>query len=147
MTGTSCSLPSSKEDPPELTHIRSAYKRRQGVNRATSARSASETAAAPCNVEPVRSNLGSFVDHLFKYHYPCDHEQLGATTHWGRAFVQAPHKRPKSPKTQVPCGKILVNSSDKSETVLAFMPVAGCGQLKVRDTTTLQPSETSKSLD
>src|SRR3954471_10651208 len=105
MTGTSCSLPSSKEEPPELTHIRSAYKRRQGVNRATSGRSASETEAAPCNVEPVRSNLGSFVDHLFKYHYPCDHEGLGATTHWGGASKPARHERPKSQKLRCLAGR------------------------------------------
>src|SRR3954470_21496518 len=99
MTGTSCSLPSSnEEDPPELTHIFSAYRRRHGVNRATSARSTSETAAAPCNMEPVRSNLGSFVDHLFKYHYPCDHERLGATTGWGGALAPSRRKRPNLQK-------------------------------------------------
>src|SRR5829696_2004318 len=89
MTGTSCSLPSSKEeDSPELTHMRSVKRRRQGVNRATSARSASETAAAPSNRELLRSNLGSFVDHLFKYHYPCDHEHLPATRDWGGASTR-----------------------------------------------------------
>src|ERR1041384_6072523 len=86
MTGTSCSLPSSKDPAsPALTHIRSVKRRRQGRNRATSVRSASETAAAPSNRELVRSNLGSFVDHLFKYHYPCDHEDLPSTIGWGGA--------------------------------------------------------------
>jgi len=96
MTGTSCSLPSSKEDDsPELTHIFSVNKRRHGVNRATSVCPVSETAAAPSNMLPVRSNLGSFVDHLFKYHYPCDHEDLPATRDWGGAAAR-PAEKPKN---------------------------------------------------
>src|SRR5438445_8597777 len=134
MTGTSCSLPSSNEDSPELTHIRSVYKRRQGVNRATSVRGASETAAAPCNVEPVRSNLGSFVDHLFKYHHRSDHAPSHTTRGWGRARASCNAHAPKTSNLQVPCGKILVRISDRSAAVPFFMPVAGCGQLKVRDT-------------
>src|SRR6188474_200351 len=107
MTGTSCSCPCSNddEDSPELTHIRSAYRRRQGVNRATSARSTSETAAAMLKLLRVRSNLGSFVDPLFRDHHGSDHTERSTTTRWGRAGA-----------AQAPCGKILTKISDKSPT-------------------------------
>ena len=45
----------------------------------------------------------------------------------------------------MPCGKIFCTNSDSFFTVSVFMPVAGCGQAKLRDTTWLHENEINTS--